>query len=457
MTIVSANNFLLRIFIPTLIVLFCATAAFGQHGYSSASMAMGKQQSLQRIIPRPEHIVTPEYINYHKHNIPLPGINESVHLDLRWDNTIENREMILQVGITTGESNGYFDREPSNVCLVIDRSGSMSGIKMQRTKEAMLTFLGHLQAEDLLSIVVFDHEAAVLRAPVPVGDKYLAEQIIRNIQVRGSTDLNAGIVTGYRQLVNQFQQGRTNRMIILTDAMTNSGTIDPEQIIKNAGTYEAGYDVDFTFIGVGMDINADLARQLSESKHSTFHFIHDAADINKVFNAEVESLLAKVAGNVEMTIRHAKNIAFKGAYGQPFSALENEIHFRLNDFNGGLTQVVLASFLRENTSGEVTVTLAYDDMRSGKRVFQTNTINSPAVNTRDREVQKNVTIARMAVALHTMAELYHQQRSGEAQYTLKYAINQARESGYAGDPDVDRVLKILENYAGDLLEIVRKD
>lgn len=457
MKTLSANLFAKTAFIFLLASFLFFAPAIGQHGYSSGSIAMGKQQSVQRIIPKPEQVVTPEYFNYHKHDIPKPGRNEAVHLDLRWDNTIVNSDMILQVGITTGESNGYFDRDAANICLVIDRSGSMGGIKMQRTKEAMMTFLKHLQADDLLSIVVFDHEVNVLRAPVPVGDKYLVEETIKGIQARGSTDLNSGIIAGYRQLVNKYQRGRTNRLIILTDAMTNTGTLDPEQIIQNAGTYEVGYNVDFTFIGVGMDINADLARQLSESKSSTFHFIHDVDDINKVFNAEVESLLNKVAGNVELIIEYGNNLVFKGAFGQPFYSGENEVQFGLNDFNGGLTQVVLASFLQDQADKMVKVSLVYDDMRTGKRVSLIRSISTPDGRTTDRDVQKNVTIAQMAVALHQMAEQYHQGFGGQAQYTLKSAIEVAKESGYAYDPDVNRVLKILENYAGDLREIVRKD
>ncbi|MDX2245643.1 MAG: VWA domain-containing protein [Bacteroidia bacterium] len=457
MTLLPVNFFAKTALYFAVAFLLFSVSAFGQYGYSSASLAMGKQQSVQHIIPRPEHIVTPEYINYHKHNIPLPSPNESVHLDLRWDNSRLVQDQVLQIGITTANGDGYFDRQPVNISLVIDRSGSMEGEKIARTREAMLTFLNHLQFDDLLSIVVFDHIVEVLQQPMPVGDKYISEKIIKSIHTRGSTDLNAGIIEGYRQVISKYQKGRTNRVIILTDAMTNTGTLNLETIIKHSGIYEAGYEVDFVFIGVGMDINTDLARQLSESKKNTFHFIHDPADINKVFNAEVESLLAQVGRNVELTIRYGNKLAFKDAFGQPFSVGEKEIRFALNNLNGGLTQVVLASFLKDYSEESVTVSLAYDDMRSGKRVTQTRTIGSPAGMVGDPEVQKNVTIAQMAVSLQQMAELYHKGQHGEAQFALRQAINTTRESGYASDPDVKRVLDILENYAGDLSELVRKD
>lgn len=428
-----------------------------QYGYSTASMAMGKQQAKQKIIPLPEHIDLPEYYNYHLHNIPMPQKDESVHLDLRWDNTSEGKGMILQIGLATGFMDEYYDREEVNIGMVIDKSGSMSGQKLNKTKQAMLTFIDHLQYNDQLSIVAFDHAVELVRSPALVKDKFMARNAVSSIYTGGSTDLNAGIIAGYHQLVNSYLPGKTNRLIILTDALTNTGTIDPEAIIRNSGVYQAEYDVDFVFIGVGMNVNIDLARQLSQSKRNSFHFIHDPEDIEKVFNQEVESILSSVAKNVELTLDFGDRLSVRETFGMGIRSRGNSLQYSLNNMNKGLTQVVLTEFNEQYSRGDVSVTLSYDDVQSGKRKTIIRSVKIPARAVSDSEVRKNTTIAGMAQSLQKMAILYHKGEPHRAIVEIGNTISEVKTGAFGYDGDVQRVLRILEDYVSDVREIVYKD
>src|ERR1044072_2979185 len=111
----------------------------------------------------PEEIAVEEFVNYHKHRLPLPKVGQAVAMDSRWGNSEvsqSQREAILQIGFTTAEVNERTGLRPLNLVLVIDKSGSMSeDDKMSRVKEGLLTMVNQLRPEDIISIVTFDFGA----------------------------------------------------------------------------------------------------------------------------------------------------------------------------------------------------------------------------------------------------------------------------------------------------------
>ena len=124
----------------------------------------------------PDEVAVEEFVNYHKHRLPLPKVGQSVAMDVRWGNneiSSAQREAILQIGFTTAEVSERTDLRPLNLALVIDRSGSMAdGDKMSRVKESLRRMLEKLRPEDIVSIVGFDTGAEVLFPARRVGDGY---------------------------------------------------------------------------------------------------------------------------------------------------------------------------------------------------------------------------------------------------------------------------------------------
>ena len=122
----------------------------------------------------PEEIAVEEFVNYHKHRLPLPKSGQAVAMDTRWGNaeiSRSQREAVLQIGFTTAEVNERTDLRPLNLVLVIDKSGSMADDdKMSRVKESLRTMLTKLRPEDIISIVAFDSSAQVLYPARSIGN-----------------------------------------------------------------------------------------------------------------------------------------------------------------------------------------------------------------------------------------------------------------------------------------------
>jgi Ca-activated chloride channel family protein len=87
-------------------------------------------------------------------------------------------------------------RLPVNLGLVIDRSGSMRGDRLEKAKEAALMVVDSLGSDDILSIITYDSSVEVLVPPTALHDKDAIKRRIMAISDRGSTALFAGVAAG---------------------------------------------------------------------------------------------------------------------------------------------------------------------------------------------------------------------------------------------------------------------
>lgn len=454
------------------LMLFCASGplVLAQQGYSSAGVAMGKMRSDYLQIPAPEEIVLEEYFNYHLHKLPMPKAGEKVAMDLRWEaNTLDPADRegdVFQIGLTTGFLSNFDKVPPVNVSLVIDKSGSMSGPRIEKAKAAAKAFVDRLRPVDYISIVAFDHGVQVLLDAQPASNQFALKRAIDNLYAGGSTDMNLGMVTGYREVVKNYKPGYNNKVLMLTDALTNTGQIDPEMMVRNSDAYHADYHIDFTIIGIGIGFNNDLARQLSKNSRSSIHFLNDEDDLKKVFIDEIESLLAPVARDVQLSIEVDADLELVEFYGYAPKMKGQKIVMDLDKMNSGLTQVILAKFRtrddKKKGKAQIACTLSFYDIQAGKRVSMDRnlaiSLKADPSGNKDGEVVKNVAIAEMATALKEMATLFKKGKHEEAIDRIDDVLYETRKQFPGGqDADVDRIKDILRKYSRAVNQYLARD
>ena len=104
--------------------------------------------------------------------------------------------VLLEV-IPVGE--GLPQSAPLNLCLVLDRSGSMAGQKIANLRQAVSLVIDQLGPMDILSIVLFDDRAEVLVPAAPVTDKNALKAKVRSITARGGTEMSKGMQLGIQE------------------------------------------------------------------------------------------------------------------------------------------------------------------------------------------------------------------------------------------------------------------
>lgn len=461
----AVARFTFSLFLSCFLLTLCALPARAQEGASTAAAARTRYLSEMGLIPASRSVAVEEFVNYHRHQIGRPKAGEAVLLDMRWGNdrvSSADPEAVLQIGFSTALASDRSQLPPINLALVIDKSGSMADAdKLSKVKEALLTLVNQLRETDTLSIVVFDSEAEVLRPAREVGDREEVRRLIRSIQTGSATNIHAGLVLGYKEALKQFKREGTNRVVLLTDGIANQGVTDPAQIARESLSFN-DRGVDLSTIGVGLDLNKDLLRDLAKSGRGLFHFVADAQDIDKVFLREVQSLVAPVASEPNLEIQYGPGLELAQVYGYEPERFEGGLKIKLDNMNQGLTQVVLLRFKvkprgLDAARQSVKVNFSYQDIEQKKRVTKSDeaslSIGGAGDMLRDPEVGKNFSIALLAQAIRDMAVAVEAKRYKDAEHLLNAAIAKTYQRyPHLEDEDISRTLLIAQKYQ----ELVRK-
>lgn len=395
----------------------------------SASMDASKSYSRGMInqgdIVPAENIRVAEYLNYYEQRFPMPT-GEPLGLDLRIGNPqipAAGGEVWLQIGLQAREA-ATKARTPLNLALVIDRSGSMdTADKMPYVKEALRAFLRTLDPADIVAIVAYDTDAEVILAAQPVGNGGWIQHTIDRIRPTGSTNLHGGMMLGFQEVDRNFDIRRNNRVILLTDGIANVGMTEPTQIALDALAYNQK-GIYLSTIGLGRNFNDSLLSTLARQGQGAYHFIDSAEEMDKVFRAEVEGLVEKVAGEVTIAVQPLGGTTLAevtGLEGMPPAA---GAQVKLQDMGAGESQVLLVRLQAPGgPAGQralAQVTLSYNDIFAQRPRSTSGQVTATALNlsaydpAADAELLRNVTIKRSAEALQSISHLVRGGRYAEA-------------------------------------------
>jgi Ca-activated chloride channel homolog len=236
------------------------------------------------------------------------------------------REVIVQVEIEA-RRNDEARRSPMNLCIVLDRSGSMEGAKLEKARQAAAMAVDKLGDDDVFSLVTYDSETDLLIAPERVGNTDHRQDLksrIHRIQAGGSTALHAGVVLGSKQIRRFFDKERVNRIILLSDGLANVGPSSTSELAR-LGRELRGEGMAVSTVGLGDDYNEDLMTALAEASNANYYYVKDAEKLPSIFAQELGMARSLIARNVIIRIEAPDGVHLKEIIGQP----EIECHDRV--------------------------------------------------------------------------------------------------------------------------------
>jgi Ca-activated chloride channel homolog len=214
----------------------------------------------------------------------------------------KTQSAFLKVGLTGFTLATQNERPAANVAIVIDKSGSMAGDRIERAKEAAIMAVNGLSPNDIVAIIAFDNTIELVTPATKVTDKELIAQAIRNIREEGGTGLFAGVSKGAAEVRKFFDKNRVNRVILLSDGQANIGPSSPTEL-GQLGSMLAREGMSVTTIGLGADYNEDLMTQLAAFSDGNHAFVENSQDLTRIFQREFGDVGSVVAQEVEVIIR----------------------------------------------------------------------------------------------------------------------------------------------------------
>ena len=220
----------------------------------------------------------------------------------------------LQIAITTPRTETH-RREPMNLAVVLDRSGSMADQgKIEYAKKAVLALIDQLREEDLFSLVIYDDVITVLREARRVGSKNELRRLLDDVTPRGATNLGGGLFEGLRQVERHRDKEYLNRVILLSDGLANRGTTDTQELRRIAQRYRSR-SISITTMGVGLEYNENLMMGLAESGGGNYYFVESPGSLASIFRKEFEGLGSVVAQNASVELTLADGVRVQDIIG----------------------------------------------------------------------------------------------------------------------------------------------
>jgi len=203
-------------------------------------------------------------------------------------------------------------RLPINLCLVLDRSTSMQGGRLQQVKEAARYIVDQLQPEDVLSLVAFDDRADLVLPGRPGVDRSTARSAINHIQSGGGTEILQGLKLGWQQVRRWQGADNLSHLILLTDGQTYG---DEEGCLEMA-RLAAREHVSLSLMGVGADWNDKLLDQMADLAESPGGSVYiDTPDkIVRAFHERVHNLGSIYAQEVTLSLHVNDGATLKDAF-----------------------------------------------------------------------------------------------------------------------------------------------
>jgi Mg-chelatase subunit ChlD len=261
----------------------------------------------------PHQVQLEDYLKFNAHE-------KYAGMDVEVTKLRNKNELEVNFLVNLFSSDDIPERKPLNLCFALDRSASMEeNNRMEKLKTAMKDILSVLTADDYISIVVYDEQANVI---LP-SRRYSKEQdsvfidIIDKITIGGGTNMMAGMLKGYSEINKNASKRYKNRLILMSDGVSNIGETDPVKILKHSTNYYKK-GVETSTIGIGNNINFNLLHLIAVEGSGTSHFAGDCdsayIDIGYVLREELYSMNTNME-NIRLEISYPKHFKLDDVFG----------------------------------------------------------------------------------------------------------------------------------------------
>ena len=346
-------------------------------------------------------------------------------------------ERYLSVGLDSTLSVDEFERPRLDLVAVLDVSGSMdssfdayyydehghkrdaeddAATKLEAATQSLCALTEQLHDEDRLGIVLYDHRAHVAKPLRDVGatDMPAIRRHIHEIAAGGSTNLADGFEAAVDMLVDETPTPDVERRVVfMTDMMPNTGTTGDSELTQLFSD-AAAEGVHTTFIGMGLDANAELADTLSGIRGANHYFIHSATEFERRLGEEFDYMVTPLVYDLNLDIE-AAGYEIEAVHGLPSAdaATDRLMHVGTlfpsakqdGEARGG---VVLVRLEQTSQDADLDLVASWTE-RDGGEYTERVTVDVPDESSTyvHEGVRKAVALARYARELRTWAADLH--------------------------------------------------
>lgn len=350
---------------------------------------------------------------------------DGVVLAARLDRSLYMRtthEAALQADIRFTDTDDL-PRLPVALTVVVDTSGSMSGLPIHNARSAAQELIGSLREGDLLTLVAYDSSARVLLERVPVSaDRAALLGAVEELRAMGSTCISCALET-VDSVSSRIPSTYAHRTVLLSDGQATAGNTSSPALVEMARQIHADSTV-VTAVGVGTDYDAELMQSIADAGVGNYYFVSGPNALDDVLGREISALHETVARQAWLEVTTPSGWAPVASAVPGLQSIPGRTFLDL----GALTRTqrtVLIPFTTPafEESGAVSLTLHTGDPREAMAVAQAEFGLAETIadsnHSRNVGVMEQWELLRSAQLVELAMQNLAQGNSGQAQVIMR--------------------------------------
>ncbi|WP_435110905.1 vWA domain-containing protein [Nocardiopsis synnemataformans] len=239
------------------------------------------------------------------------------------------------VDITAPEREEDTERPPATLQVVLDRSGSMGGGRLDGAVRALLSLVERLAPSDNFGLVSFNRQARVEVPCGPLEDKARVRRLISGLHASGGTDLSSGLMRGVQE-ARRAGADRGATLLLISDGHANQGVTDHD-LLRQVAADAYSHGVTTTTLGYGLGYDEELLGAVADGGAGSALFAEDPDTAGGLIAQEAEYLLAKTAQAVSLRVPSGPLLRAVSVVGEmPSHQLaDGSVVVELGDFHSG--------------------------------------------------------------------------------------------------------------------------
>ncbi len=196
------------------------------------------------------------------------------------------------------------ERSPMHLCVVIDRSSSMTGRPLSLVGRAVQILSARLQAGDYLALILFDETAEEVLPMTRLDGSDLEglEEWIGPIRVGQGTDLEGALVLAARSFEGQYVRGAQRRVLLISDGFPSQGATQIGQFRNLGHRLMEDQGVSISTVAMGEEANHAILESLVGPGSGNFYAVHDSGGLAGALAAELDAARSAIAMSAELYV-----------------------------------------------------------------------------------------------------------------------------------------------------------
>jgi uncharacterized membrane protein len=179
------------------------------------------------------------------------------------------------------------DTEGTAVVLIVDKSSSMEGRKIELAKLAAVGVVDNLRPVDQVGVLIFDNSFQWVVPIAPAGDPERIKGLISGIVADGGTQIAPALSDAYQHILPR--NAVYKHIVLLTDGISEEG--DALAIARQALLNH----VTISTVGLGQDVNRAFLERVAQTAEGKSYFMEDPSGLERLLLRDVEEHIGVTA------------------------------------------------------------------------------------------------------------------------------------------------------------------